>query len=405
MRLYYVDPGMLNNEGHHASWCRGIVGEVRARGIEVKIMTYAGIDAGLRAELGAIPFFRAFGYGWTDGDPVSGWLNWFESAATVTGADLARLTRIGADDLLFFMAGGPPQLQAVLRWLKRFAPGLSPHVAFDLFMEPGLDAVSEPGDIAYTVRDPREDARAILFRFAAREFADGDFARLHLVTAERATSKAYRLLLDQPVGVLPVAHPATAPLVNRAGRRPITASLLGHQRPEKGSHLIPAVARQLLSECDDIRVLVHGVGSAEFSQHQAVLRAMAATDTRLILEERVADEALWRQLLASTDLMLCPYDARRYALRNSGIVSEAIANGIPLVVPAGTALVRVMKEFGAGGVTFTRPIPQAIVGATKRALANFDALAGASWTAAQRWREVHGISRFVDALLALAKPA
>jgi len=57
-RLFYADPGLRDNLGHHANNCRAIVGESRSRGINTAILAFARMDADLQAELRALPFFR-----------------------------------------------------------------------------------------------------------------------------------------------------------------------------------------------------------------------------------------------------------------------------------------------------------------------------------------------------------
>jgi hypothetical protein len=402
MRLFYIDPGMQNDSGHHASWCRGIVREIRARGIETRIVAYAGIEPTLQAELAALPLFRAFTHQLSDGDPISGWLNWYDTAATVTAEDLAQLTDIGADDLLFVMAGKAPQLKGVLQWLQRLPPERTPTVVFDIGQDPGLEIERDPRGIIYRPRDLREDPTAILYRFTARELPKVDRTRLRLVTMGGASSEAYQALLDFPVGTLPMAHPEAAPLASRVGRRPITVSCLGHQRHEKGFPLIPEIARQLLALHPGIRVLIHNSVPAQTPVAQERLRALAAENDRLLLKEGSVTMRQWTDLLDASDLILCPYQPAKYALRSSGICIEAIAAGIPLVVPAETYLARELRQFGGGGATFQVAEPGQIVRATSVAVANFDEIAALSFAAAARMRAVHGIAPFVDALLATA---
>lgn len=38
MRFFYLDPGMHDEVGHHANYCRHIEGEPRSRGIETPVL-------------------------------------------------------------------------------------------------------------------------------------------------------------------------------------------------------------------------------------------------------------------------------------------------------------------------------------------------------------------------------
>jgi hypothetical protein len=84
------------------------------------------------------------------------------------------------------------------------------------------------------------------------------------------------------------------------------------------------------------------------------------------------------------------------------VATEALANAIPLIVPAGTSLSRLLDNYGGPGTTFERYDPAGIVAATRRALADFDAVATVAAAAAARWNATMGVPRMVDALLGLA---
>src|SRR5271169_3688684 len=70
MRFFYLDPGLQDDVGHHANYCRYIVGELRTRGVETLVFAPLWVDPAQRSQLGAIPHFRVYTYAGTDGDPV-----------------------------------------------------------------------------------------------------------------------------------------------------------------------------------------------------------------------------------------------------------------------------------------------------------------------------------------------
>jgi hypothetical protein len=134
---------------------------------------------------------------------------------------------------------------------------------------------------------------------------------------------------------------------------------------------------------------------------QKALRNLAARNPRLILDERVAGPTRWSELLDASDLILCPYGVS-YALGRSAVVGDALANGIPAVVPANTAPARLVNEFSDSGTAFERWEPGSIMEATTKALNHFDEIARRAHAAAHKWPEIHGPARLVDAILALA---
>jgi len=162
---------------------------------------------------------------------------------------------------------------------------------------------------------------------------------------------------------------------------------------------MPEIARQLLAKRRDINILVHN-GDPELSKAiQQDLRQLAIVDPRLIVDERIAGRTLWPELLDKSDLVLCPYTSSRFAVSYSAVASEAVANGMPLVVPARSSLARLLSDFGDSGELFEKAEPSYIVAATLRALSRFDDLAQIAMRGAKKWNEVHGPRRFVDALL------
>jgi hypothetical protein len=121
----------------------------------------------------------------------------------------------------------------------------------------------------------------------------------------------------------------------------------------------------------------------------------------VLIDERLAGQKTWAELLDASDLILCPYDPGRFAFSYSAVAAEAVANGIPMVVPAGSSLARLVGEFGGAGTVFDKAEPAHLVDATLQALHQFDRLAATALAGAEKWTQVHGPRKFVDAVLGL----
>jgi hypothetical protein len=78
-----------------------------------------------------------------------------------------------------------------------------------------------------------------------------------------------------------------------------------------------------------------------------------------------------------------------------------VANGIPFVGPAGTALERLGQEFGTGTM-FGEWTVDSIVGGIQEALQQFDHHASRAAAAAEIWARKHGPARCVEAIMRLA---
>ena len=79
MWIFYIDPGLRTDVGHHANYCRCIVGELRAGGIKTPAFAHCEIQPALQAEFAVVPHFRVDTHAESDGDPICGWLSRFDA--------------------------------------------------------------------------------------------------------------------------------------------------------------------------------------------------------------------------------------------------------------------------------------------------------------------------------------
>ncbi|MCC6194808.1 MAG: glycosyltransferase [Burkholderiales bacterium] len=402
MRFFYADPGLLNNQSHHANSCRCICRELRALDLHVVILGCLGIDPGLRVELGATPFFDGYTYStFSDGDPICGPLNAFKNWAWITANNLSRLMSIGAEDVLYLNSAQPPQFMGVIQWWKAIPESERPRVVVEFGTDPGVDVlrVDDAGDPTYQLRDYRVDPRPMLYRFAARHLAAEDRTRFHVATFDDVTSRVFGSVLDWPVHTLPLPQDQHLPVRSRKGTRPITIGVLGHQRPDKGFQLIPAIVRDLLASERNIRILVQNSVPSDMADTQDAIRHISDSDSRVSLDEGPVGAERWIDLLRESDLMLCPYDPIRYIASYSAVATDAVANAIPLVAPDGTSLARLIRKYGDCGVIYAQNSVESIVAATRYALAHFDVLADRADEAASRWASTMGAANTAHELL------
>jgi glycosyltransferase involved in cell wall biosynthesis len=409
MRLIYLDPGLLSNLGHHANSCRTFTAELRRRGIEVHVFTHADLPLALQQELRATPLFRAYTYWVNDGDPMSGWLNAFSISARVTTEDIAtiaaRLGGIRPDDVVYLNSAQAAQLHGLSGWLATLTPANMPEAVLEFGVDPGLDVVSiAPGNIQVSLRDPREDARSVLYRFAACQMAPAVREHLHLTTFDVDASSAYQSLLGLPVSTMPVPreghwNPARA----TAPAKP-TVAFLGHQRGEKGYHLVPAIVREILRLRPHVRCLVHNGNITDLSEADRELERMASQDPeRVILDLAAADRDEWQRRLDRSDLIVLPYYPPRFALSYSAVACEAIACGIPYVAPANTTMARQQRNFGCVDATFAEWTPSSIADAVANLVDRLPEALRAAANGAAAWQRTQGVRHTVDALLRLAR--
>lgn len=398
MRVIYADPGLVNKMGHHNTVCRNLAAAWRGGGHTVEILGAVNIDAALAAEFGAAAFFRASPHFVNDGDPYCGWLSGFFMGADFAHADFARMA-VAPDDVIYVASGQAAHLLGLARWLGGLAPAQRPAVVWDLVHPPGLDRAA---DGAWATRDPRVDAQAAFYRFAARQIDAHGLNTLRFVCVIPEFVQAYGELFGRAVthiATLPFGQPAP---VSRVGRRPETVAVFGYQVEQKGYHLVPEVAAKLLAARPDIRVFVHNSKPVGMAQTQEELRRSARAEPRLILREGAMDDAAYRAALAGTDVLLCPYNPDYYRAALSGVVAEGLASGAPVVVPGGTVMAETVTRAGCG-VAFAAFNAEAIAAAVIRALDGFGPLAEAAHREALRWAAQEGPPRYAAAILAAAK--
>ena len=401
MRVFYLDPALLDEVGHHANYCRYIVGELRGRGVETLVFGHEDLPARIQTELGATAHFRVYTYTNNDDDPFCAWMTGFDTLTRKTVEDLSRLPSVAPEDLVFINSVRPIQIAALIEWRSAMPPDRRPAIVIDS-VGTGLEIGRISSGFKLKVPDPRTDPRAALFRYVSKRLPREPGARFHISTFGPMPTELFRLLLDFPVRTLASPYRAVVPLRNRAGARPVKVSILGHQRVLKGFDLLPEIARDLLRARPDIRLFVQNVAAPEGAVPQQKLREIAQTTDRLAVEEMPAGQARWALLLEMTDLVLCPHRPEFYIAGFSAVLNEALANGIPAVVPGGTTLETMVQDCGGPGTAFERFDPASISAATSRVLDDFDRFATLAYTAAQRWPESRGPARLVDELLSLA---
>lgn len=400
MRIFYVDPGLRTDVGHHANYCRYIVGELRARGIETPVFAHRNIEPALQAELAAVPHFRVDTYAESDGDPICGWLSGFDAFTRTTYQDLVALPPVVKSDVVLATSVRPVQVSALLEWRRTVPPERQPTIVMES-VGTGLRVESTAEGLITSVPDPRSDPRATLFRFVAKRMPPQAEGRFHVVTFGARPSELFSKLLERPVRTLPLPYGRVTPLRSRVGARPVTVAILGHQKYQKGYDRLPEIAAELLKSRGDFRLLIQHVDTRGPPELQQAMRTIAKESDRVTLDENAAGRTGWPRMLELSDLILCPHRPEFYVAGFSSVTAEALANGIPLVVPRGTPLETLLAEFGGPGTSFERFDPAAIAAATSQALDDFDRYAGLAHAAAQRWPERHGPARMVDALLAV----
>jgi hypothetical protein len=410
MNFIYLDPGLVNFAGHHATFCRNLVNSLYRRGHTVSIYGSAAVAKNVQRDLKALPLFRANPYTQylppyeTVRDPICGWLKSFEVAWQATAQDLGQLRPRSPNDVIYWNSAFPAQLTALAHWLGNLPEDRRPYVIVELNMDSGvLVKVDREGKGSFEIPDPQVNEKPFLWRYAGMLLSDPKIRnRIKLINFESSTVPGYEYLLREPVEAWNPPFCASANVQSRVGKRSFAVGVLGHQREEKGFTLVPELAKRLLSERQDIALLVHNADPPFMWKTQIDLRELAARENRLVLMEGAIPDR-WMDTVNSCDLIVCPYDPVAFKTRCSGMLNESLANGIPVVVPEKTSLSRMFEEFGSPGAVFESWNAESIVAATHLVLDNYDEHAQRAFEASKRWTQGYGVESLADNILAWAE--
>ncbi|MEL4894241.1 glycosyltransferase [Crocosphaera sp. Alani8] len=142
---------------------------------------------------------------------------------------------------------------------------------------------------------------------------------------------------------------------------------LGDARPEKGYHLLPNIIDSLWTDYiqpGKIKLTIQSNfniegGEGLIYQARLALERYPKSKVKLIKKAMSADD--YYQLLAEADALILPYDTRSYRFRTSGVLTEALAAGKPVIVPQNSWLGKQVDSSRASLYKNTNEIPQKVI--------------------------------------------
>lgn len=364
MKINLLDPGHINSGGHNFDWNRRIAHELAKRGHEVRL--YIGAQAkpaameGYAAGISVTPLFQTNPYLPASlYDPVCGEL---ERQISGTRQIATELQSVAHADLWLWPTAFAYQLRACA-------------------------VIPVEAEISACVHIPPTNELNIPFSEPAEWWR---LAGKSLVTTGRriraiGPAEPDGLNLFRPyLGMLPLkALPIPFDGAPRARDALKTIGFFGNRlRSEQGLNLKP----QLVYDC--LQAGFHVVTQMEKS-----LPPELTSHPNLKLLDGDGDFA---PKLEACDLVVAAYRWDTYVGRNSGVVSQALASGVPCVAPYGASFSQML---GKGAVFFSELRAPAIFEAIRKAQTSYPALAKAAFDNAQEWKKSHGIAHFVDAIL------
>lgn len=149
--------------------------------------------------------------------------------------------------------------------------------------------------------------------------------------------------------------------------QPLHLVYLGDARIEKGYLHLPHIVKNLWQDylsTKKLRITIQSnfnINSGEkgILSSRLTLEQYPETMVKIIKNAMTTEE--YYQLLMSADLLVIPYDNKSYRHRTSGVLTESLAAGKPVIVPSNTWLASQIDDTRGGIYTHPQEISQTII--------------------------------------------
>ena len=198
---------------------------------------------------------------------------------------------------------------------------------------------------SYPSQDSRFSAERSMFELYRN---NAIFRNSYFYTDTIELTEQYNRLGVVPFHTLPIPHTYSAQdCPARSG--PLRFTYLGDARREKGFHFLPHLAMDLWDylNAGKIRFALQSNFNIPGGEPEAALTVphlRSFPPDQVSLFDRPLTSEQYKVLLLSADLNLLMYDPLNYYARSSGVLAEALAIGVPVLVPSGCWLSRQFLE-------------------------------------------------------------
>lgn len=168
-------------------------------------------------------------------------------------------------------------------------------------------------------------------------------------------------------------------------------SYLGDARTEKGLSLLLACIPDLTVRAE-LFIQCNLPNNTKAKAEQEMIKKLEAVkqqrNKRIFWQEEVLSDEEYQKAFISSKILVLPYLSERYEGRVSGILGEALINGVPVVVSPGTWLAEQVEMFG-GGVVMKEYTNQGLLQAVDTILADLENYSGAAAKAGEAFYEIN----------------
>ncbi len=176
---------------------------------------------------------------------------------------------------------------------------------------------------------------------------------------------------------------------------------LGDARREKGYHLLPQIIETLYKDyiaTNKIKFTIQSnfnINKGEVGILEAKLKLKKYPETQIKVIDKEMDADSYYQLLANADIVLLPYDTESYRYRTSGVFTESLAAGKPVIIPANSWLVTQVNETISGIYKKEEDIYKTII----KVINNIEKYTKSAAEFSLTWRQKHLSTTLINTLL------
>jgi glycosyltransferase involved in cell wall biosynthesis len=412
MEIICLDNGLISKGEHNYKLATKLAEVLARRKLRYRMFGAQAMDQSIAEELGAKPHFRrslydgvglsrgeerlrsaaAFFSGTRAEDPIRSEHKTWAALNEAFEEDLAKLpTDVWKSaNLVVVPAISQNQILGLIRYLLRQPQERLPRVVCQLMFPPSWTSW---GQVAVHGKQFYRDA----FQLAA-PLLD----RCLFLTAENTAMHA---LFEKDFGIrakiLPI--PFDGSPRKETGDGTMRLGFFGYSKCDKGFHLLPkAIAlcqRQRLA-AEFVVQIQHSGWEQRTIEAERALRALEGVQ----FVEGVLTGAEYAAWTSQIDVMLLPYDPVAFgAARGSGIFTESVAAGRPVIASRGTFAGASIENNEAEGEVFTPYTSEGLADAIARLIPNLPACKARAAERTEAFARHHNADTYVDVLLMHAR--
>lgn len=400
-RLFLIQHGLIDFHSHYYGEAKGWAAACLARGVAARFYVNRKALPNIVREFMAVPAFHYPPDALVERDAGCAVLSDFIFLADVfaRGCKALEAEGVSGGDVVVVTYATERDLFGTALWLQHLPPGARPTMIF-IFHTPSFgwsvdnNRSSLTGDYSW-------------HRYAAkrlREFLPPE--KILLLATNPRLAKAIAFVTQLECTPAPLAiHYVSDTVLAAASEHAIPRAhvrLAGEFREEKGGGVVIEVIKRFSLERPGRPICVQ-VGTQEAAEFLAP--RVADCPSPVYLHYGPAGHEEYQQRLVRSDLLLLPYRWQRYALRASGVFTEALGFGLVPVVPERTWMGDMLAQGWGAGVTFRNFSAASITKALAIASDAFPQLKIAALESREGWRRMQSAHALLDQILRRAPAA